>query len=62
MEEIKKFKAKIWKIGGSLAIIVPSWVNKAYDVNKGDYVEVVLQRQNLKKESENTGLHNAPIV
>ena len=58
--QIKKFEAKITKVGNSLMLVVPAWVNKAFDVQKGEIIEVQLEK--VKKESENTGLHNAPIV
>lgn len=41
---MKEFKTKIWKTGDSMALIVPAWIRKAFDVQVGDEVVVKLEK------------------
>jgi len=43
---MKEFKTKIWRTGDSMALIVPAWIRKAFDVEVGDEVIVKLEKVN----------------
>ena len=52
MVQIKKFKAKVIRVGTSEGVIIPSHVRKHYEISKGDELSVSLKLESKKEKKE----------
>jgi antitoxin component of MazEF toxin-antitoxin module len=45
----RKFDAKLWKTGNAIVVSIPSNIVKRFELKKGEFVEITIEKDGKKK-------------